>query len=393
MTDSPPASEDCVQSPPRLPLTYPLLTEFSYADLIEAHAATSGLPLLDPEDAEEEQHRYPIILQSLITRLENYGRLANTRDIARHSRKAKKSTESAEDSEPDDRFYDLDDGFMEEEEWDKENEGDFQEAVKEGHYILNSQDLVSGEVRSRLGRKRKAQDLSAYPECIRKILVELDNLYVSSQKTNPKGVAKLVTAALCLMLKSTNSPVSVDRVDLCLTLSEISGFSLEKIEALAGKLATSQQLAKVLTLHQTNIKRIRAGITVECRSAVPVWTKELQAAYQSCLDSLEQVVARTNDLKSIRKRPLLTVAEEEKKLEKEVETWSERRFSMDNRQISVVLLERPSVSPSTLQVFLQTRPELPIVVNLEAPPRGNVYDPAPQYAKSDFLAVINLIDS
>lgn len=386
MTDSSPATEDCLQSPPRLPLTYPNFTEFSYADLIEAHAATSGLPLLDTDEAEKEQHRYPAILQSLITRLETCGRLANTRSIARHSNKNKKS-------EPDDRFYDLDDGFIEEEEWDKENEGDFQTAVEEGHYILHSLDLLSCTTQSCLGGKRKAQDLSAYPDCIRKILVELDSLYMSSQKTKPKGAGKLMTSALCLMLKNTDSTVVIDRVDLCLTLSEISGFSLGKIEALAEKLATRQQLAMVIAIHQTNIKRLKAGITVECRSTVPAWTQELQASYQSCLDSLEQMVARTNDLNKIRNRPLVTVAEEEMKLEKEVETWSDRRFCMDQRQISVILLERPSASPSTLQAFLQTRQETPVVVNLEAPPRGNIYEPPPQYAESDFRAVIDLIDS
>lgn len=394
MTDCPSPSDDSPQFPPRLPITFPVLTDFSYADLLETHASASGLPLLDALSDTEDQHRYPIILQSLITRLENCGRLANTRDIARHSRKTKKGSESGEETEPDDRYYDLDDGFMEEEEGEKENEGEFEEAVREGHYILRPGDLVSPQKAKNTGKKRKAQDLNAYPDSIRLILTDLDGLYMGSQKANPKGAAKLVTAALRIMLKDADSPIpSIDRVSLCLTLSEISGFSLEKIEALAGKLAANQQLARVNTLHQSNIRRLKAGITVECRSMVPNWSKELQAAYQSCLDSLEQVIIRTNELNSMRKRPVIEAGEEEKRLEKEVESWSNQRFIMENRQISVILLERTAIPPSSLQAYLQTRSEDPVVVNLEGPPRAATYDPMPQYASSDFQAVIDLIDS
>ena len=392
MIDCPSPSDDSPQFPPRLPI--PVLTDFSYADLLETHASASNLPLLDPPSDTDDQHRYPVILQSLITRLENYGRLANTRDIARHSRKTKKGSESGEETEPDDRYYDLDDGFIEEEEGEKENEGEFEEAVREGHYILRPEDLISSQKGINTGKKRKAQDLNAYPESIRQILTDLDNLYTTSQKANPKGVAKLVTAALRIMLKDADSPIScIDKVSLCLTLSEISGFSLEKIETLAGKLAANQQLARVNGLHQSNMRRLKAGITVECRSMVPNWSKELQAAYHSCLDTLQQVVIRTNQLNTLRKRPVIEAGEEEKRLEKEVESWSNQRFIMENRQISVMLIERTAVPPSSLQAFLQTRSDDPVVVNLEGPPRSVTYDPMPQYANSDFQAVIDLIDS
>lgn len=221
--DGPPA--------PRIPLPRDFCANHSYVDLFEAFAQEHDLQVEEAQD-HPSAHHYPVIMQSMITRLEKYGRLANMRDLARHSRSVRgrktKPEEPAhsgsdEESDPNDRYYDLDDAFIAPEDCDpdKENEADFDEALAEGHYALRADLYVpqpsrppsvtqkrkpkSAPVTAPVGRKRKARAMSAYPDEIRKKLFALKELYEKNkQETNPvaypKGAKKLIGEILEEML-------------------------------------------------------------------------------------------------------------------------------------------------------------------------------------------------
>ena len=219
--------------PPRIPLPNDLTANHSYVDLFEAYAQEHDLQVEEAQNL-RSAHHYPVIMQSMISRLEKYGRLANMRDLARHSRtsrgrKAKPeepvNSGSEDGSDPNDRYYDLDDAFIAPEDCDpdKENEADFEEALAEGHYMLRADFYVPQPSRppsitqkrkpaqkpaagsGTMGRKRKARAMSAYPDEIRKRLFALKEIYEKNkQETSvvayPKGALKIIGEILAEML-------------------------------------------------------------------------------------------------------------------------------------------------------------------------------------------------
>ena len=217
---------------PRIPLPSSLTSNISYVDLFDTFVKENDLPV-DEDSNPQMTHHYPAIMQSMITRLEKYGRLANMRELTRHSKTAPKMKKTkvegqdsaSEDSDPNDRYYDLDDGFIApEDDLERENETEFEDALKEGHFPLKPDQFVPQVIRPATsrprkapaksapasaaatpGRKKKAKAMTSYPDEIRKQLFALKDLYEKNKQEStvvafPKGSVKLINDVLSLMV-------------------------------------------------------------------------------------------------------------------------------------------------------------------------------------------------
>ena len=390
---------------PRIPLPSDLSASLSYVDLFDAYAQEHDLQVEETQN-HASAHHYPVIMQSMITRLEKYGRLANMRDLARHSRSTRgrktkpeepANSSSDEGSDPNDRYYDLDDAFIAPEDCDpdKENEADFDEALAEGHYTLPAYLFTPQPSRppsltqkrkpvqrpaagsGPVGRKRKARAMSAYPDEIRKRLFALKEIYEKNkQETNavayPKGALKIIGEILVEMLNDeVRSIQSIERTELCLTLSEISEQSLARIEKIVEKQLLVNEKTRAANQFSTDSKKLKSLINSECRTPRPSWTDPLKEALAVCKSSLEANVCKTNEFNSgyNKKRGSLALQDEEKKLERDVSDWSAGRFLLDGGDVKVV---QPSIAPTQLvptQVFVTTGTQ---------PRRGSSYDKMPE---------------
>lgn len=390
---------------PRIPLPRDLTANHSYVDLFEAYAQEHDLQVEEVQN-HSSAHHYPVIMQSMITRLEKYGRLANMRDLARHSRSSRGRktkpeeplhSSSDEGSDPNDRYYDLDDAFIAPEDCDpdKETEGDFDTALSEGHYVLPASLFVPQPSRPAsltqkrkpsqraaagsgpVGRKKKARAVSAYPEEIKKRLFALQEMYEKNkQETNvvayPKGALKIIGEILVEMLNDEVCDMqSIERTELCLTLSEISDQSLTRIEKIVEKQLLVNEKAKAGNQFAADAKRLKSLINAECRTLKPSWTDPLKDALAVCKLSLEANVRKTNEFNSgyNKKRGSLAFQDEEKKLEKDVSDWSAGRFLLNGGDVRVVL---PSTAPTPIV------PSQVLVSAGTQPRRGSQYDKMPE---------------